>query len=305
MNNHQNLSFTRQTNVVRCLTQFVVAANLCDMSSAESSGSSAVGIGQTKTEPQGAFTYLELLVIVAVFSAVLLLAVLPSVAKSKTRSPAAGCLSNLRQLMTGWQMYADDNNGRLMLNAPIGAFVPKAWCTGASGWGAIPQNTNVSQLLSALMGKYVNSNVTVYRCPGDVIPSQNGYRLRSYSMNGQFGLQPGQVNYGSPFSTYNKEADIKHPSPANLFVFCDQHPGSMDDGYFQVSSVPYIPEIPASYLEGGCGLSFVDGHAEIHKWQSVLPIPVRAGVTVSPITPSNTDPDWKWLSARAGSTNSL
>jgi type II secretory pathway pseudopilin PulG len=263
------------------------------------------GNGRSSARSQNAFTYLELIIVVAVFVAMLALVALPAWARPKTRSAAAGCLSNLRQLMTGWQMYADDNSGRLMWNAPFGAVARTTWVPPASGWGNIPDNTNTALMLAGLMGKYVNSNVTVFRCPADVVPSANGYRLRSYSMNGQVGAQAGAQNYGSPFRTYSKESDIVCPTPGNLFVFCDEHPGSMDDAYFQVSgSNPIFPNVPASYVDNGCGFSFADGHGEIHKWKgTTLLIPVVPNATVVNVTTDQRDPDWIWFHGKAGCTN--
>ena len=261
-----------------------------------------------KTKSKCGFTFVELLVVVAVAFVVLALIALPALARSKTRSPAAGCLSNLRQLMTGWQMYADDNRGVFMPNAPLGAVVTKSWCSASIGWGNIPANTNVSLMLSALMGKYVNSNVTVFRCPGDVVPSLNGYRLRSYSMNEQIGPPSAAYSYGgsqnySGLHTYSKEADVTCPQPKDLFVFCDEHPGSEDDGYLQVPAANsgVFPNVPASYLDGGCGFSFADGHGEIHKWRgTTLLIPVVYGVAFNNLVSSVTDPDWRWLESKAG-----
>src|SRR4051812_24325252 len=115
------------------------------MSSAKASGSSAGRIGLKKAKPEGAFTFVELLVVVAVFVGVFALVALPSLARSKTRSPAAGCLSNLRQLMVAWQMYAEENRGKLMLNAPLGTATTKGWCPSQISWSANPANTNVAQ----------------------------------------------------------------------------------------------------------------------------------------------------------------
>lgn len=245
-----------------------------------------------------AFTLVELLV---VFGVVIVLAsvAVPALAKSKTRTPAAGCLSNLRQMQVGWAMYADDNKGKLMLNAPAGG-TTSCWVpTGSEDWNSSFFNTNTGPLLAAPMSRYVGSNVTVFRCPGDVVPSRNGFRLRSYSMNGQVGNP--FANYAPPLRLYQKESDIVCPTPANLFVLCDEHPGSLNDGFLQVSSSPRFPDVPASYLDNGCGFSFADGHAEIHKWQGKsLLIPVVRSVSFTSIPVSSTDPDWLWFSARTG-----
>src|SRR5882724_5870824 len=88
-----------------------------------------------------AFTLIELLAIVAVLGLLGCVAA-PMLARAKTRSPAVGCLSNLRQLQAGWAMYADDNSGILMPNAPASTLLSNSWCAGTVGWGAQSANTN-------------------------------------------------------------------------------------------------------------------------------------------------------------------
>ena len=117
-------------------------------------------------------------------------------------------------------------------------------------------------------------------------------------MNGQMGAP----YYGSQFNpgwrTYTNEADLVCPSPKDAFVFCDEHPSSINDGLFVASlGSPQYTDLPASYLEGGCGFSFADGHGEIHKWRSrFVLIPVAANQVLNfPITSSPIDLDWVWL----------
>lgn len=43
---------------------------------------------------------------------------LPTLSKARSKSEGITCLNNLRQLQTAWFMYADDDEGRLGLNAP-------------------------------------------------------------------------------------------------------------------------------------------------------------------------------------------
>src|SRR5438477_628854 len=57
-------------------------------------------------------------------------------------------------------------------------------------------------------------------------------------------------------------------SPTQAFVFLDEHPDSIDDGYFLVFVDRHYlwGNMPANYHNGACGFSFADGHAEIRKW---------------------------------------
>lgn len=259
---------------------------------------------------EAAFTLTELCVVLVSF-AILVLLVLPGLGASKTQSASTGCLYNLRHLQTGCAMYSTDNNDYLIPNAPLGSDSNKgAWISGlvAENWGNSPANTNPVYYTSALLWPYLGNNLSVFRCPGDVVPSANGTRIRSYSMNGQMGsvyYTLAVASYNPGWLLYAKASDIIRPTPANAFVFLDESPGSLNDGYMQVGlNSPIFPDVPACYLEGGCGFSFVDGHGEIHRWQnSSLRLPVRQGynfVNVSAIHGVQ-DVDWLWLRQHASS----
>jgi prepilin-type processing-associated H-X9-DG protein len=238
------------------------------------------------------FTFVELLAVVATL-ALLGMLLAPALAKSKNRSPAAGCLSNLRQLQLGCAMYSDDYHGVLMPNAPAGAQI--GWCgINQESWFSANANTNPASYLAAPMAAYVSSNLTIYRCPGDVIPSDNGLRIRSYSMNGQIGTT---INFNSGWRAFVNESDLTCLLPKDAFVFCDEHPASLNDGYLQVAlTSPLYPSLPASYLDGACGFSFADGHAEIHKWKSrFILLPVIQYMTTFNVASSGADFDWLWL----------
>jgi prepilin-type processing-associated H-X9-DG protein len=59
------------------------------------------------------------------------------------------------------------------------------------------------------------------------------------------------------------------PRPSKTWLFLDEHPDSVNDGFFiNNPTASAWQDIPASYHNGACGFSFADGHSEIRKWRS-------------------------------------
>ena len=91
---------------------------------------------------------------------------------------------------------------------------------------------------------------------------------------------------------YNgRVSDIKRP--ANGFVFLDEEPRSLNDGYFVVDlSTNYFSaqpaDMPANYHVKAASFSFSDGHAETHRWQT----PLFQGVAGKPSPGVNADYVW-------------
>lgn len=254
---------------------------------------------------RAAFTRTELAVVLACIG-VLGVLILPALAANGSRSARAGCLANLRRLQTACEMYRIENNDTLMPNAPAGQS-PSGWCAGSENWNFASPNTNPVYYTSTPMGAYLGNNLSVYRCPGDVVPSSNGIRIRSYSMNSQMGALYTTLPMFNPgYRTYIKGSDLICPTPANAFVFADESPYTINDGFLQLSlATPNFPDVPAAYLDGGCGFSFADGHAEYRKWQwrngaadlTLCPVAFNVRGSYWPLFGGvpGTHTDWLWL----------
>ena len=244
-------------------------------------------------EQSPGFTLVELLVVIAVI-AILAGILLPTLAKSKIRAQSIFCLNNTKQLTLAWINYADDNQGKLAYNLGAGGVsvgTPKPgvptmamnWANNVLNWELHPDNTNTTTLVGTGLGPYAGMAAEVYRCPSDRVVSAKQrslgwtHRVRSYSMNamvgdaGAFSVAGTNVNNPDYVQFFNLSQIVQ---PGNVFVFLDEHPDSIDDGYFVNRAYSHEwRDLPASYHSGAANFSFADGHSENHHWRSPTTMP--------------------------------
>ena len=228
-----------------------------------------------------AFTLIELLVVIAIVG---ILAGLLSTAIAKAQGKAQGisCLGNARQLSLAWLIYASDNSERLPYNfgsATKRGIAPRLdynWVNNLMTWELDPDNTNVTFVAKGSFAAYANRAAQIYRCPADRVLSeiqrQAGWtaRVRSYSMNAMVGDAGENSRYGTNifnprYKQFKKSMDF--PNPDAIFIFLDEHPDSINDGYFlnRLDDLEWW-DLPASYHNGAANFTFADGHVETHRW---------------------------------------
>jgi prepilin-type N-terminal cleavage/methylation domain-containing protein len=273
-----------------------------------------MGINLRPVSVDRAFTLIELLVVIAII-AILAAMLLPALSAAKLKAQVTQSVSNVKQIQLGWFMYAGENNDYMVPNAPLSVLTPaNTWCgTQGENWTTAIANTNPATYTTSIMGPYMANQLGVYRCPGDNIPSDNGQRIRSYSMNGQMGMldktaRANTLSFNQNYQVYIKVSDLRQLSPVDAFIFCDESMFTLNDGYLQVDSNNSTwPDAPGAYLGNRNEFSFADGHSEVRKWQtsSLKNIPYKYGVTASgnsgggSATPYKTNPDWVWFTSHA------
>jgi prepilin-type N-terminal cleavage/methylation domain-containing protein len=240
------------------------------------------------------FTLIELLVVIAII-AILAAMLLPVLGRSKIRAQAVDCMNNTRQIALAWIMYGNDNDdlpppnvdGIVAPNLAGSSANYPCWVAGVLTLNtASTDNTNIAMLLAhgaypfgAYLGSYLN-DPSVFKCPADRSTTQiygiKMDRVRSYSMNNFVGM-PSRSNSTDANAISNPQGSSKFPpyrktsailAPSTTFVVLDERPDSINDGvYFTAVDQPgFLEDVPASYHNGSGGLSFADGHSEIHTW---------------------------------------
>jgi prepilin-type processing-associated H-X9-DG protein len=204
---------------------------------------------------------------------------LPALSKAKAKATAVHCMGNLKQLQLAWFMYTGDHND----------FIPGNYWTEqadrtpdkanwVSGWldprrANYPDNTNTVLLLDpryGAVGPYAGS-ADVYRCAASKIrvrtPGGAYPLVRTVSMSVWMGFRTLIWNPG--YVTFRKLGDVQTMSVSEALVFVDERDDSIDDGLFAIDMGQHqIVNVPAAYHGGSGGVTFADGHAEIHRWRT-------------------------------------
>ena len=250
------------------------------------------------------FALLELLVTVAII-ALLASLIAAGLSQSRSRARMVACENNFRQLIVAWNLYAGDNQERLVSNVHLD--LTSGWVRGSvRGLGS----TNIQSLVEqkhALFAPYIATPET-YRCPADesfeLIDNGEHPRVRSVSMNQAMGYEsfaiwlpskelarPGQQH----FKIYRLSTDVDDPT--ERFVFIGESEITINDPAFAVEmpqekQVARWIDVPTARHGGSGVLAFADGHIEARKWRDSRTASDHFNKS------SEGNKDWLWLTER-------
>jgi len=237
---------------------------------------------------EAGFTLIELLVVISILG-ILASMIFPALAKGKNKAQGVQCMNNSRQFIYAWMMYAEEYKGSLVLNygSPGGPGATSPKTSWAAGDMSIPEErTNANLIKASLLFPYTK-NVGIYKCPGN-----RTAMIRGISMNAHMG---GPANADN-FVTFSRLAGITKPS--FFFVTSDEDENHINDAYFRVigpktatGKVPELHDYPATYHAMASGLSYADGHADLHRWKQI-PVCPQNYTGVYDMTPYPIDAVW-------------
>ena len=226
----------------------------------------------------------------------------------------------------GWLMYPGDNNdqlppnrdGRVTVDAAGNWNPTQSWIAGWLNFVADnTDNTNQYFLKTGLLAPFLSGQTAIYKCPSDKYEClENGVsmdRIRSISMNafiegGAYFRDADSTPYPrnlshwyhtppTAYRSYNKASELTNPKPVDLFVFTEEHPDSMNDGWMNVIAqggfgIPRWEDLPGSFHGKLTVFGFADGHAAAHKWVS----PAYTCPPVTMVASNGGNPINTWLS---------
>ena len=262
---------------------------------------------------RGAFTLVELLVVIAII-AILAALLLPALAAAKAKAQRTQCINGLKQWVIAEQIYATDNIDAIICDGtdPTGQFSaftsatsgpgspndPCAWYNllspnvGEQTLGSYFNAAQASTLAAKAVLPFPNNGIgKIYECPaaptppGDHFLQGGEYGFFSYCMNIDLkllssianGVTGNQFTYG----TMPALSSIRFPS-ATVLMTEEAFSPTMENYTTTPSDNGIYPcerwtNFPKRHDQGGV-LGFIDGHSAWYKWSYVFnpnPSPAR------------------------------
>jgi len=183
------------------------------------------------------FTLIELLVVIAII-AILAAILFPVFAQAREQARRSACLSNMKQLVTGTMLYAQDYDEVMPAVSYGGMFRPAASCRNGRGYGG--GRDGLQDYLTPVLMPYVK-NDRVFTCPNgpkNLLPPEGlttkvqwGQHYWYWCIRDKDALATGKAQ-GMP----DMYADVcgyplsEFAGPASKVFLCDGNPGFHTSG---------------------------------------------------------------------------
>jgi prepilin-type N-terminal cleavage/methylation domain-containing protein/prepilin-type processing-associated H-X9-DG protein len=234
---------------------------------------------------QKAFTLIELLVVIAII-AILMAVLMPALHRAREGGKRTQCLGNLKQMTLAWNMYADENDDKIVNGATGFSYSNQSWGDHSKelSWVNTFDNSNwdvqIKGMREGALWPYIK-NEKMYRCP-------TGRRGQAITYSIMFSMNA--VNH--PWSQGVKGAHVKkrseiRPNQASRLVFIDE--GFMtSDAYAVYYHLENWFDNPPVRHGDGATLSYADGRVDYWKWKGVDTIKHARDY-------ENMNPDTSWV----------
>ncbi len=211
-----------------------------------------------------AFTLIELLVVIAII-AILMAVLMPALKRAREGGKRSACLSNLKQLALAWNMYADENDDRLVNGATGFSFQSLSWGDHSKekswidGFHPSDYDAQKQDIRRGALFPYLR-NDALYQCP-------TGRRGQALTYSITFAMNA--VNH--PWSQGIKGAHVKkrteiRPNLAQRILMIDEGFMTSDAYAVYIHLEQWFDNPPVRHGDGAT-LSFTDGHAEHWRWR--------------------------------------
>jgi prepilin-type N-terminal cleavage/methylation domain-containing protein/prepilin-type processing-associated H-X9-DG protein len=230
-----------------------------------------------------AFTLIELLVVIAII-ALLIAIIIPALKNAKRLATSAACLADQHGLVTGWRMYADDNDGKICdadtVNTTSATWAHPPLTENGTYVGGGGQDVTLEDrfrgIRAGALFDYIGT-VKAYHCPNDNrinrgtnLGTSDAYKMyRSYGIQG--GLNGEEVYHSSEGICPTNVAQLK--AAGNIYVFVEEYYDGLyanyNGGSWQIDRDDNGESwwnIMAIWHNESSTLSFADGHAERVRW---------------------------------------